>query len=571
MKWQISDIDTGNAVSKELKQQLNLPDYLIKVFIRRGLDTFEKAKEIFAIDEAPLNGPYLFEQMKTAVARIMRAVVSGEKITIYGDYDVDGVTSIVVLYTFFRDYLKHKNLNYYVPNRHEEGYGLNREALKTLKDHGTKLLITCDCGITSKEEIAFCAENGVDVIVTDHHMPDTGTLPEKAVAVINPKFSDTYPDKDLAGVGVAYKLVCALAQENGIDLGDDFLDFVALGTIADIVPMSRENRIIIRRGLRKIENTANEGLKALKTAAGLKDGVRVTAYHVGFVIGPRINAAGRIQHANKAVELFVSGDLAAIEDIANELNATNDERKKLMKKTEEQAVGMLEGKFDPERDFVIVLYDGSWNTGIVGLAASKIVAKFNRPAFILTDDTDGLVHGSARSVQAVNIFEALKDVETHLVRYGGHRLAAGVSLKKEKIADFRDALNVFISKNYGINDFMPTLNIDAVIDEVVTIRDIKVLDKLEPWGEGNPRPVLLMEKTEVSEVKFLKNNTMKFYGKHNGKFYNFIVFGHTESHAGMIKKGEVLDVAFFPSINLWNDEESLSFEVKDIRNSNVCL
>jgi len=571
LKWEIKNTDSNNAAVLKLKKELNIPDFLAKIFINRGIDTSEKAEEVFSIDEVKLNSPWLFEDMKNAVDAVKDSIRNNERITIYGDYDVDGVTSITVLYTFFRDFLKYENVSYYVPNRHEEGYGLNREALGSIIAGGTKLIITVDCGITSKNDVDYCVSRGVKVIVTDHHNPDKANIPESACAIINPKYSDAYPDKDLSGVGTAYKLLCALAEANNVQLKDDFLDFVALGTIADIVPMSRENRIIVRRGLKKIETTSNEGLNALKDAAGLKKGAQVTAYHVGFVIGPRINAAGRIEHANKAVELFVSGDLAAIEDIAMELNAVNEERKKLMKKMEEEAVSKLEGAFDPESQYVIVLYDGSWNTGIVGLAASKIVAKFNRPAFILTDDSDGLAHGSARSLPAVNIYEALKNVEEHLVRYGGHRLAAGVSLKKEKIHDFREALNAYMKNNYSSGDFVPVLNIDAVLAETVNIKDIRIMEKLEPWGEGNPRPLLVARDVQVADVKLLKNSTLKFYGKHMGKTYNFILFGRTDSHENEIKKGEMLDVAFYPSVNTWNDEESVSLEVKDVKLSRAVI
>ena len=571
MKWEIKNTDSDNPAVLKLKKELNIPDYLAKIFINRGVDTSEKAEEVFNIDGVKLNSPWLFEDMKNAVDAVNDSIRNNERVTIYGDYDVDGVTSITVLYTFFRDFLKYEKISYYVPNRHEEGYGLNREALGSIIAGGTKLIITVDCGITSKNDVDYCVSRGVKVIVTDHHNPDEANIPKSACAIINPKYSDAYPDKDLSGVGTAYKLLCAIAETNNINIKDDFLDFVALGTIADIVPMSRENRIIVRRGLKKIETTTNEGLSALKEAAGLKKGAQVTAYHVGFVIGPRINAAGRIEHANKAVELFVSGDMAAIEDIARELNATNEERKKLMKKMEEDAVSKLDGAFDPESQYVIVLYDGSWNTGIVGLAASKIVAKFNRPAFILTDDSDGLAHGSARSLPAVNIYEALKNVEEHLVRYGGHRLAAGVSLKKEKIHDFREALNSYMRKNYSAGDFVPVLKIDAVLTESVSIKDIRIMEKLEPWGEGNPRPMLVARDVMVADVKLLKNSTLKFYGKHLGKTYNFILFGRSESHEKNIKKGEILDVVFYPSVNTWNDEESVSLEVKDVKLSRAVI
>jgi len=565
MRWVFAEDRTNTQAAKELMQELNLPAFVAAAFMNRGADTPERAREIFATDTLALNPPSLFEHMDAAVNRIEKAVKANEKITIYGDYDVDGVTSIIILHTFFRDVLKYNRADFYIPNRHNEGYGLNLDALKQIKAGGTKLIITVDCGITAGKEVDYCAEHGVDVIVTDHHMPSEESLPKKAMAIINPKYSSTYPDRELSGVGTAYKLLCALAERFGIDIGDEFLDFVALGTIADIVPLTRENRILIRRGLKRMQNTGNAGLSALMDAAGMKKGAPITTYHVGFVIGPRINAAGRIEHANKAVELFMSNDLAAIQDIAGELNAVNDERKKLMKKTEEQAVSMIKDSFSPETHMAIVLYDPKWNAGIVGLAASKVVSKFSRPAFILTMGEDGLVHGSGRSISSVNIYEALKNSGSMLSHFGGHRLAAGITLKEEDIGAFRDAINSYLKSVYSPQDMVQDLNIDAEINCPVTVEHIKALNMLEPWGEGNTRPVFCIKGAEVADVKFLKNNTMKFYVKHGRVFHNFILFSHNEEHARDIVKGAVLDIAFNVSVNEWNGEENVSMEMKDYK------
>ncbi|HDT15095.1 MAG TPA: single-stranded-DNA-specific exonuclease RecJ, partial [Firmicutes bacterium] len=460
MKWITEEKNRQIDSEKKLKERLGLPEYIIKAMINRGIDSPEKAEEMFNSEKIPLHSPFLFEQMDKAAERILSAVNKKEKITIYGDYDVDGVTAITILYLFLRDYLNAGNVEFYIPGRHDEGYGMNRDAAAGIVKGGTKLIITVDCGITSKDDVEFCVENGVDVIVTDHHMPGERTIPDKAFAILNPKYSENYPDKELSGAGVAYKLVCALGEKNGIVLGDDFLDFAALGTIADIVPLTPENRIIAVRGMRKMASPSNLGIRALKEAAGMKEGAVVSTFHMGFVLGPRINAAGRLEHAKKAVELFIGSDIEKIREAALGLNRINEERKAEAKKTGEQALEKLKGNFDPEKDFVIVLYDKNWNPGIVGLTASKILEKFDRPVFVMTMGEDGFVHGSARSVPTVNIYECLKAVDGIPERYGGHKLAAGVSIKEERIDEFREKINEYIKKNHTAEGFEKRINIE---------------------------------------------------------------------------------------------------------------
>ncbi len=548
-----------------LKEKLGLPDYIVTMFLNRGIDTPDKAREIFEADSIPLNDPFLFEDMKKAVARINEAVLAGEKIAVYGDYDVDGVTSIVILYTFFKKYLNYENISYYIPHRQDEGYGLNIDALESLKNQGIKLIITVDCGISASKEAVFCAENGMDLIITDHHIPDGENIPKSACALINPKVSKNYPYKDLSGVGTAYKLLCALALDRGISLDDDFLDFVSLGTVADIVPLTGENRIIVRRGLKEIENSQNQGLIALKKVSALKPGAKIDTYHVGFVLGPRINAAGRLDHAKRAVELFVSEDKELIEETAESLNEVNEERKKQMKAAEAEAVEMVRSSFVPDRDMVLVLYNEKWNTGIAGLVASKILNKFIRPVFILAGSDEEGIHGSARSLPAVNIHEALKAVEHCLVKFGGHKLAAGVTVKRERIDEFRTAINDYVRSKVKPEELEQCLEIESKIENSIEFKEIKIFDLLTPWGEGNPKPVFVMEGVEVRDVRLMKSNTMKFYGEYRKKFYNFLLFGHSEQDAEIIKPGTLLDAAFFPKIDEWQGKESLTLEVKDYK------
>lgn len=566
MKWIFEDkkIIDANFLSL-LKEKIKLPNYLIRVLINRGFDSVDKIEQVFNIDEISMNSPFLFEDMEKAIARIDRAINNKEKIVIYGDYDVDGVTAIVILMKFFEEYLQYNNVDFYIPHRQEEGYGLNIEAIKFLKNQNVSLIITVDCGINAKEEINFCSELGIDTIVTDHHIPDENKIPESAFAIINPKVSKNYPDKDLSGVGVAYKLLCGLAEKKRIDIKDEFLDFVALGTVADVVPISNENRIIIRRGLKKIKNTKNLGLKELKNIAGINDNIDITTYHIGYILGPRINAAGRIEHAKQAVLLFLSKNGEEIKNIAQNLHAINEKRKKQMKNIEEEAVLMLNNTFKQDEDFIIILYNESWNAGIIGLVAARITKQYNRPVFVMTKNEDGYVHGSGRSIPNVDLYDILKNVDKYLIKYGGHKLAAGISLKFEDIENFKKNANDYLKSTKKLEDFEPVLNIDAKIVENVNFRDIKILDKLKPWGVGNPEPVFAMENVFIKEVKYFRNNTMKFYGIFCERYYNFILYNYREEDKEKIQQKQIINVAFTPVISQWNNEEQMVFEVKDVQ------
>ncbi len=566
MRWNyLKQKKIDREVLRQFREDMGLKDYMISALANRGIISFEKAREVFDSGGAAPLPPFLLGGMEKAARRIKKAIEKNEKIIIYGDYDVDGVTATVILYRFFTEKMKYNNVGYYIPGRVSEGYGINEEALNSIKKQGAGLIITVDCGITAGKEVKKAAEGGLDIIVTDHHIPDPVSFPKEAAAVLNPKVSESYPDKNLSGAGVAYKLACGLAEMEKISMGDDYLDFAALGTIADIVPLTGENRVIARGGLKKLEKTDNPGLNALKLVAGLNKAKKLDSYHVGFILGPRINAAGRLEHARRAVELFVSDDPGKINNIAVELNETNEERKRMMKKAYEQALKMVEPGFRQDKDFVIVVYDPCWSAGIAGLVASKLASKFYRPSFVLTKDEAGTARGSARSVAGVDIYSAIKASQHTLVKFGGHKLAAGVAMEARKIGAFRKSVNEFLRENYVLDDFEPVLDIDAKITGELAIKDLKIFDSIQPWGEGNPKPVFSMEKAGVRDVKYYKNNTMKFYAKFGGSFYNFLLFGYGEEHEKKIKRGSELDVAFCPDIDTWQGEERLTLKVKDVR------
>ncbi len=565
MKW-IFYNNINQERLKNLMAHYNFSEHILKVFINRGFDTPEKIDSILNIDKEPLYSPFLLNDIEKALLRIEKALKKKEKIFIYGDYDVDGVTAIVILIKFFKDELKYKNIEYYIPSRQDEGYGLNKDAIYYIKEKGCTLIITVDCGINSKDEIKFAVENGLDVIITDHHTPDINNLPKDSIAIINPKISSDYPNKELSGVGVAYKLISGLAEKMNLDIKDKFLDFVTLGTIADIVPLSYENRIIVRRGLKKLMNPENPGLRILKEKSGLKNNFSVTTYHIGYILGPRINAAGRLEHAKKAVELFLNDDEKEIEKITEYLNEKNAERKSLTEKIEIEALKKIEGIFDEKKDFLIALYDHNWNAGVVGLVASKILKKFYRPTIIFTKDENGLLHGSARSIYSVDIYEALKVAEKYIEKFGGHKLAAGLTLKPENFENFKLAVNNYLLSNKTIEDFENIIFIDDIIKEKIDLKEIKVLEYLQPWGEGNPAPNFLLKGVEIKDIKLYKNNTIKFYGLHNRKFYNFIFFSAEESIKKILNQKKILDMIVTPTINFWNDEENLVMEIKDIKN-----
>lgn len=556
----------SEAVSEEkvcrISGKAGISRLLARVLLARGLEEEEGIKRFLSPSFECLHDPYLLNGMEQAVDRIVRAIDKKESIVIFGDYDVDGVTSTSVLY----DYLCFlgARADYYIPGRLEEGYGLSFGALDAIMGRGASLLITVDCGVTSHDEIAHAVRNGMDVIVTDHH-ECTDTLPP-ACSVINPCRRDsTYPFKELAGVGVVFKLVEALCTKTGTGGKHlDYLDLVTLGTIADVVPLLDENRIIAKHGLPAIEKTGNLGLKTLVEGSGLGD-KPVNSFAVSFVLAPRINAAGRLGDARRAVRLFTTRDGAEAGGIVAELNEENRRRQETETEILESAIKILESEIKPGEDRVIVLSGKGWHHGVIGIVASRITERYYRPCILFSEE-EGMGKGSGRSIEGFNLFEALSRCSGLLERYGGHELAAGMSIRLENLEAFRRAINAYAKSVMTEEVLVPRLRIDAFIDrQDLTLDNVGQLDLLAPFGSGNPGPVFAYNKLKISELKTVgENKHLKLKLDCGGEKVEAIGF-NMGGLADRYLCSDILDAAFNLEVNRWNSMERVQLNLRDIR------
>ena len=535
---------------------------LARVFCSRGVTDAGYVRDFLNPALERLHSPFLLKDMEKAVDRLVKAVEGGEKIVIYGDYDADGITSTAVLF----DFLSRMGaaVDYYIPDRFEDGYGLSARSVDRVLETGAALIITVDCGITATDEIGRINENNVQVIVTDHH-ECKGTLPP-AFAVINPHRPDcSYPFKELAGVGVVFKLVHALCLVmNAGELYLSYLDMVALGTVADVVKLLGENRIIVKFGLAAIEKTVNPGLRALINVAGLKD-KPVSTYGVGFGLTPRINAAGRTGSAVRAVRLLTASDTRTAEEIAADLDGENKYRQQAETDILQQAVAYIEACVDLEREKVIIASGKGWHQGIIGIVASRIVEKYCRPC-ILVSEEDGIGRGSGRSIEGFNLFEALAYCESFLLKYGGHELAAGLSLDMVNLPDFREKINGYANGVLTEADLIPRLKIDSHIKkEDMSLDSISELEKLAPFGPGNPGPVFSIEGLRIGEIRTVGDNKhLKLRLEDEGFSIDAVGFNMGEL-AGCYLVSDLLDSVFSLEINAWNGSRKPQMVLKDMR------
>jgi len=541
-----------------LKQELKLNWVLAKILVNRGIDTPEKASFFLEAKLADLENPYKLRDMGKAVTRIKRALEQKERILVYGDYDVDGIASSSILVTELRK--KGGIVQYYIPNRLTEGYGLNKEAIKNAIDQNIDLIITVDCGINSYEEVRMANNAGIDVIITDHHEPQD-KLPE-AVAVINPKRRDcNYPFKELAGVGVAFKLIQALSYNGKWDKElNDYLALTAIGTVADIMPLRDENRIIVKHGLKNIVTTRNLGLNTLIQQAGLGDG-EINTGHVGFVIGPRLNAAGRLGNASDAIELFLTHDYERALKIVNKLENLNKERQHIESMILKGAEKLVE-EINLDKETIIVLHSEEWHEGVIGIVASKITEKFNRPTilFALKEDVG---KGSGRSIAAFNLFENLCKCKTLLEKFGGHELAAGLTIKPENISIFREKINREASKILKSRDLIPEIIIDAVIPfGAISYKLATDLERLKPFGPGNPKPLFLINNLPITNHAWIgaDNRHLKVFSKgiEGIGFY-------MDKYKAQIQTPDVINTVVTIELNEWNGCIKPQLVLKDIK------
>jgi len=511
--------------------------------------------------------PAAMKGMKEAVERLLAARAAGERICVYGDYDVDGITTTSLMVSFLRG--TGFSCSYFIPNRFEDGYGLNREALERIIGDGAGLIVSVDCGITAVEEARFCRERGVDLIIVDHHAPKS-TLPEVS-AILNPLQPGCgYAFKSLAGVGVAFNLLvalrAALRDRGTLDTASlpdlrRWLDLVALGTIADVVPLLDQNRLYVTHGLRLLSDSARPGIQALKRVAGVSGAVGCG--QVGFRLAPRLNAAGRMESAVPGVDLLLSDDHDRSSAIAEALDAANGERQALERTILEEAIGMVERAGDYPGRRSIVLASRSWHQGVVGIVASRLVERFHRPTILIAVDETGVGRGSGRGIPGFHLLDALTNCSPFLDRFGGHRHAAGIGLSADRIDDFSAAFENEARRRLDESDLLPRLEIDAeVAPEEVTPELARELKRLGPFGMGNPEPLLMTRAMRVVEQRVVGMGHLRLKLSGNGRVFNAIAFRMAARDFPA-----AVDVAFVPEINEWNGSSGLQLRVRDLRPS----
>jgi single-stranded-DNA-specific exonuclease len=513
-----------------------------------------------------LHDPYLLRDMEKAAARVQSALLAGERICVYGDYDADGITATTLLVSVLR--LLGGNVDYYIPDRISEGYGLNSPAIEKLAQSGVNLIVSVDCGISGHDQAHLCNQLGVDLIITDHHEPPDA-IPD-AYAVVNPKREDCqYPHKGLAGVGVAFKLVQALWRDDITELRP-FLDLVALGTVADIVPLLDENRFLVSEGLSVIREHHRIGLGALLDVAGAS-GRMVDADTLGFTLGPRINAAGRVGSPSEAVKLLMSAEEGDARDIASCLDQWNRQRQQVEADILADVLNRIE-EFKYEDDYVLVVDGNGWHPGVVGIVSSRITEQFGRPSIILTrSDQDGILKGSGRSIPGFNLYEALKNCQGHLLAYGGHEQAAGLSMHTHAVDDFRIAVNVLARNVLTEEDLMPALSIDMEIPhENLSLETAESILSLAPFGEGNRAPLFVCRDLLVSDIRavgsggsHLKLKLLGRQGPIDGIAFSF------GAYSRKLSCNDRLDVLFSLDINSWNGRDSVQLMIRDMKISDL--
>lgn len=559
--WKL--LPAKHELALELSQKLNLSEHIAQTLINRGLTDEQKVSEFLYAGTDHIANPYDLKDMKTAVARIVRAIENSEKITIYGDYDVDGITACATLYkTLIR---LGANVEFYIPDRQTEGYGLNIEALDSLIKTGTKLLITVDCGISAVSEIK--AVSGLlEIIITDHHQPPP-ELPA-ALAIINPKQPGcTYLEKHLAGVGVAFKLCQALWRHyNGAETNFlDYLDIVAIGTIADIVPLTGENRILVKMGLERLTKTENPGLKALIEVCGLND-KKIDSSNVGFAIAPRLNAVGRVSKATAGVELLITNDPEHAHQLASLLDEENSARQAIEKLILAKAEEQLE-KIDINAAKVLVLSGEDWHSGVIGIVASRLVDKYYKPV-IMISVRDSYGKGSCRSIPAFNIYDALAACSDILTQFGGHRQAAGLTLPEQNIPLLRERLNTIAANTLSEADYVPVLTIDSMLPlETISAAFVEQLACLEPYGFGNPSPIFACRDVPLREKKLVGQQSRHLKLKLKNSGVSDVIAWNMGELSDSLSCNENIDLVFVPKYNEWQGQKNLQLSAHDVRRS----
>lgn len=561
-KWVLAEPPESGMI-RQLAEQTDLPEKVVAILVNRDINTAEEIEQFLHPKMLDLKDPFELSGMQQAIDRVTIAFYNNEKILVYGDYDVDGITATTLLYMVLNKL--GANVDFYLPNRLVEGYGLSQEGINEAKSNGVSLIITVDTGITAVEEVAYALSIGIDIIITDHHEP--ADIIPKASAIVNPKLNTKEYGQELAGVGVAFKFAQALYRSLEQDQREleEHLDLVALGTAADIVPLTGENRILTKFGIRQVSRTTKPGLKSLAFVSGLI-GKDISTGQVVFILAPRINALGRLGDARQAIRLLSTRDEKLASEIARKLDEENRRRKEIDEGTLQQALAQMLEEVDMEKDRAIVLAAEGWHQGVIGIVASRLVEKYHLPT-VMISITNGEGKGSARSIPGFHLCEALKECESMLIKYGGHKYAAGLSIKPENIPAFRAKFKEVSTRGLTSEDVVPKLHIDLEIElQDIDDRLMDTIEEFAPFGPQNMRPVFLTRNCEVlGRPSVVGNNHLRMRVRKGDAVFDVIGFGFGDLAREISNRGCLVDITYVLEYNTYNDVTRKQIRLKDIK------
>ncbi|WP_298300176.1 single-stranded-DNA-specific exonuclease RecJ [Hydrotalea sp.] len=561
-RWKLPVWDANTVL--QLQSSLKVNTVICQILVQRGIDTFEKAKQFFRPQLSDLHSPWLMKDMDLAVERVLRAFHIKEKILVYGDYDVDGTTSVACMFRFLQSV--HPTVGFYIPHRYREGYGISQQGIHYAKENGFSLIISLDCGIKSIELIQYAKELSIDFIVCDHHLPDNQLPP--AVAILNPKqINCNYPYKELCGCGVGFKLITALSEKLGLaaSISYEYIDLVACAIAADIVPLTGENRTLAYFGLKKVNENPCVGIKALLQLAGMQKEIHIN--NLVFIIAPRVNAAGRMDDAKKAVQLFIEKDMQAALQLAEMLHNDNTDRKEADTTITAEALTIIENDINHIHKKTTVVYQEHWHKGVVGIVASRLIEKHYRPTIVLTK-SGAYITGSARSVAGFNLYEAIYACRDYLMGYGGHFAAAGLTLKAENLSAFSQAFETAVNETIDPNLLIPEICIAAEVQlKDITLGFYNIICQMEPFGPENMQPVFLIKNLiDTGYSKIVKEEHIRFVLKQNNQTITGIGFNMAHLFP-LLAAQKLIDVVCTIDLNEYMGEKNLQLRVIDVKPS----
>jgi single-stranded-DNA-specific exonuclease len=572
MKWKLAEEPDSNIV-RTLEKKLNVPYKIARMLVRRGITDFEQARKFFKPSLTDFYDPFLMKGMEKAVERIMEAVQKGEKILIYGDYDVDGTTAVAILYSFLKDFVSSEGrnpsefLDYYIPDRNTEGYGISFQGIDYARDRGISLIVALDCGIKAVEQTLYANQAGIDLIIGDHHTP--GEVLPQAFSILNPKQKDcSYPYKELSGAGIAFKIIQAINAKRGdtVDKIIPYLDLVAVSIAADIVPITDENRTLMYFGLQHLNTSPRPGLKVLMKSMKKN---KWTVSDLVFILAPRINSAGRMKHGKEAVDLLIETDEMKAEEKGKDLENNNRIRRETDFFMTQEALKVISEQ--EEDKFTTVVHNRNWHKGVVGIVASRLIEQYYRPTVVLTySESDNLWVGSARSVKNFDLYSVLDQISEHIYRFGGHKFAAGLSIKPEKLEDFKRAFEQKVREIITEDLREPELEIEEELDLIdITPKFFNLLKQFEPFGPGNMKPLFYtrnLRDNGFAKLVGKEQNHLRMFVYDSTARQTFVAIGfNLKDKFDIVKNSESFTAVYQIDENHWNGRVSLQLKVKDIK------